>query len=145
MTGFGEMLARRANTVTLDRSRGDAWGLPIPRIDCSYSENEYRMAADMISEMKAMATAASFDIKTEKTVPGDPGLCVHEVGTARMGSSPRESVLDKWNRIWGTKNVLVVDGACYPSSGVQNPTLTMMALSLRACERAVREHRAGRL
>jgi choline dehydrogenase-like flavoprotein len=61
-----------------------------------------------------------------------PGLNVHELGTVRMGSSPRESVLDADNRCWTCPNVFVSDGACFPGGGWQNPTLTIMALSARA-------------
>jgi len=64
-----------------------------------------------------------------------PGAMVHEVGTARMGVDPETSVLDADNRCWDADNVLVVDGACWPSSGWQNPTLTMMAIAARACQR----------
>ena len=62
-----------------------------------------------------------------------PGYYIHEVGGAPMGSDQRLSVLDPRNRLWRVPNVLVVDGACWPSSAWQSPTLTMMALSRRAC------------
>ena len=50
-----------------------------------------------------------------------------------MGLKEDDSVLDKWNRLWRCKNVFVLDGACWPTSSWQSPTLTMMALSRRAC------------
>ena len=62
-----------------------------------------------------------------------PGYYIHEVGGAPMGLKEDESVLDKWNRLWRCKNVFVLDGACWPTSSWQSPTLTMMALSRRAC------------
>ena len=55
-----------------------------------------------------------------------------------MGIKEENSVLDRFNRLWRCPNVLVVDGACWPSSGGQSPTLTMMAITRRACLRAVR-------
>ena len=62
-----------------------------------------------------------------------PGYYIHEVGGAPMGLNEEQSVLDKWNRLWRCKNVFVIDGACWPTSSWQSPTLTMMALSRRAC------------
>ena len=56
-----------------------------------------------------------------------------------MGLNPRTSVLDPYNRVWDIPNVLVVDGACFPSSGPQNPTLTMMAIALRASRQLAKD------
>ena len=62
-----------------------------------------------------------------------PGYYIHEVGGAAMGSCEESSVVDSRNRLWRAPNVLVVDGACWPTSAWQSPTLTMMAISRRAC------------
>ena len=53
------------------------------------------------------------------------------------GNEKENSVLDNWNRLWECQNVLVVDGACWPTSSWQSPTLTMMAITKRACEKAI--------
>jgi choline dehydrogenase-like flavoprotein len=55
---------------------------------------------------------------------------------ARMGSSPRDSVVDPYCRVWDAPNVYVTDGACWPTSGWQNPTLTEMAITARAADHA---------
>ena len=65
--------------------------------------------------------------------PPPPGYYIHEVGGARMGNNEEESVVDKWNRLWRCKNVIVADGSCWPTSSWQSPTLTMMAICRRAC------------
>ena len=62
-----------------------------------------------------------------------------------MGDDPKKSVLNKYNQMWDCSNVFVTDGACYVSSACQNPTLTMMAITSRACDYLVRELKAGRL
>ena len=67
-----------------------------------------------------------------------PGYYVHEVGGAPMGNSDTTSVVDGWNRLWRCRNVLVVDGACWPTSSWQSPTLTMMAITRRACQGILR-------
>lgn len=74
-----------------------------------------------------------------------PGRIIHELGTARMGTDPKTSVLNKFNQSWDVKNLFVVDGACFVTSANQNPTLTMLALTMRACDRLADEYKRGNL
>ncbi len=68
-----------------------------------------------------------------------PGMSIHEMGTARMGRDPKTSVLNKWNQMHDVKNVFITDGSCMTSSACQNPSLTYMAITARACDYAVSE------
>ncbi len=145
MSAFGEMLPRRENRVTLNRDKKDAWGIPVAHIECAHSDNEREMARDMLESLKEMAVAAGFEIVRENSRPAPPGLAIHEVGTARMGDDPKTSVLNRWNQCWDVKNLFVTDGSCFVTSGCQNPTLTMMALTVRACDYLVEEYRRGNL
>jgi choline dehydrogenase-like flavoprotein len=61
------------------------------------------------------------------------------MGTARMGNDQKTSVLNKYNQMHEVKNVFITDGSCMTSGGSQNPSLTYMALTARACEYAVNE------
>ena len=74
---------------------------------------------------------------------------LREVGfrgfTARMGDDPKTSVLNKWNQAHDIKNLFVVDGSCFVSSGCVNPTMTILALSMRASEYAVEQLKRGDL
>jgi choline dehydrogenase-like flavoprotein len=145
LTGFGEMLARYENRCYLDPEVKDAWGVPVLRIDCRHSDNERAMARDMIEQAVAMMEAAGVEeIETRTELP-PPGFAIHEVGTARMGLDPRTSVLDPYLRTHDVKNLFVMDGSCYVSIGCVNPTLTMMALTARACEHLIGEARRGDL
>lgn len=67
------------------------------------------------------------------------GMGIHEMGTARMGSDPKTSVLNEWNQVWDALNVYVTDGACMTSSACVNPSLTYMALTARSVDHAVNE------
>ncbi len=67
-----------------------------------------------------------------------PGSTINEMGTARMGHDPKTSVLNKWNQSHDISNLFVTDGSCMPSSPCQNPSLTYMALTARACDYAVK-------
>jgi choline dehydrogenase-like flavoprotein len=62
-----------------------------------------------------------------------------------MGADPAESVLDPFNRCWDADNVFVTDGAAFPSGCWQNVTLTIMAVTVRACGHIADELEAGRL
>ena len=92
-----------------------------------------------------MLEAAGFrDIQTYDDL-GAPGLGIHEMGTARMGHSQKEAVLNKWNQVHGAENVFVTDGACMTSSACQNPSLTYMALTARAANYAVDQLKKNKL
>ena len=75
----------------------------------------------------------------------NPGNGIHEMGTARMGSDPKTSVLNKYNQVHAVPNVFVTDGACMTSSACQNPSLTYMAITARAANYAVEALKKGDL
>jgi choline dehydrogenase-like flavoprotein len=68
-----------------------------------------------------------------------PGNANHEMGTARMGSDAKTSVLNGCNQMHSVKNIFITDGSCMTSSSCVNPSLTYMALTARACDFAVKE------
>ncbi len=134
LTAFGTMQPREENRVTLSE-RVDHWGDPVAKVECRYGGNDLAMVEAMRRAVEEIAIEARFDIAHVTPTAGSPGMCIHEVGSARMGLDPATSVVDPWNRVWDMPNVLVVDGACFPNVAPQNPTLTMMAVALRASRR----------
>jgi len=138
-SAFGEMLPNHANVVTLDETKRDKWGLPVLKIDCATGENEHRMRKDMANDMAEMLEAAGVQDVHTYDEPCFPGMGIHEMGTARMGTSPKNSVLNKHNQVWDAPNVFVTDGSCMASTACQNPSLTYMALTARAADFAVSE------
>ena len=141
MACFGEMLPRRDNQVILDPFRRDAWGIPVLRIDCTISDIERARARDQVTALRELAEVAGVTLTHIDEAPTAPGSAVHECGTARMGSDPSNSVLDPSNQCWEAKGLYVTDAACFPSQGSQNPTLTILALTARACDHAVQTMR----
>ena len=137
MRTFGEALPRFENRVSIDPEKTDAWGIPVAHIVCRYGENEELMAADQLRSLGEMAEAAGWEVEETFGKIAPPGLSVHEMGTARMGDDPGSSVLNPHNQSWDVENLFVTDGACFVSGGFQNPTLTMMALTVRACDHIV--------
>ncbi len=139
LNGYGECLPYTDNRVTLDTSRTDKWGRPVLSVDCSFRENELKMQADMAASAREMLEAAGFTNVRSYVNTSFPGNANHEMGTARMGRDPKTSVLNAFNQMHAVNNVFITDGSCMTSNSSVNPSLTYMALTIRACEYAVRE------
>jgi choline dehydrogenase-like flavoprotein len=135
----GEMLPRFENHVTIDREVKDAWGIPVLRISCTHSDNDRAIWADGTEMMKEIFTEAGGEIMAVGRQISTPGGLIHEVGTCRMGNDQKTSVLDSYCRMHDVKNVYVFGGGPFPTTGSYHPTLTMMALTVRGCDRLVRE------
>ena len=135
--GFAEMLPRPDNRVTLHEHQTDPSGLPMLHIDCTYGENERKLAAQADKDAMSMLVAAGCkDVRPLYSQLSPPGSCVHEMGTARMGRDPGTSVLNQHNQAHDVPNLYITDGSCMTSSGCVNPSLTYMALSARAAHHA---------
>jgi choline dehydrogenase-like flavoprotein len=139
--GFGECLPYADNRVTLNRDTQDKWGRPTLTIDCEFKANEHAMQRDMASSAAEMLEAAGYKNVTSYVNTSFPGNANHEMGTARMGKDPKTSVLNAFNQMHAVKNVFITDGSCMTSNGCVNPSLTYMALSVRAVQYAVEEMR----
>jgi choline dehydrogenase-like flavoprotein len=131
--------------VTLDPHKKDKWGLPILRIAFRYHSNETAMRKDILTSAEEMLDKAGFTNIHPYNHEAPPGSAIHEMGTARMGKDPRTSVLNGNNQLHDAKNVFITDGSCMTSSAWQNPSLTYMALTARACDFAVSELKKGNL
>ena len=94
-------------------------------------------------ELLTVAEAAGFEVLAKNYDPNPPGYSIHELGTCRMGDDPKTSVLNKWNQSHDIKNLFVVDGSSFVTGGYQNPTMTILSLSMRASEYLAEQMRAG--
>jgi len=142
---WGEHLPYYENKVTLNKDKKDKWGLPTLDIDCEFKENEKAMRKDMKNSAVEMLEKAGLKNITSYDSAPAPGFCIHEMGTARMGRDPKTSVLNGNNQLHEVKNVFITDGSCMASSACQNPSITYMALTARACDFAVSELKKGNL
>ena len=143
MGAFGECLPYEDNRVSLHADKVDRFGVPLMRFDVTFRDNEIRMMNDARTEGEAMLRKAGLtNVKSEQRehVPGD---AIHEMGGARMGSDPRQSVLNKWSQAHDAANLFVTDGAQMASISCVNPSLTFMALTARAADHAVKLLKAG--
>jgi gluconate 2-dehydrogenase alpha chain len=138
----GEDLARPENRVDLDPTIRDAWGGPAGRMTWSPHRHELVASAHAGPILEAVLREAGAEWTVTSTSPpvggdvsGHPmGLAPasrHVVGTARMGSSPEDSVVDPECRLWDCENVVVCDSSVFCTSTGYGPTLTLVALAAR--------------
>ena len=137
--GFGECLPYAENRVTLNQDLRDKWGRPTLSVDCEFKENERTMQQDIANSAAEMLEAAGYKNVSPYMNTSFPGNANHEMGTARMGRDIKTSVLNAFNQMHEVPNVFITDGSAMASSACQNPSLTYMALTARACDYAVRE------
>jgi choline dehydrogenase-like flavoprotein len=141
----GEDMPQLANRVDLDPGIRDVYGFPVPRITHSAHRFEVLASAAIGPRLAALCqaapgallgaflpagTVAELTGGSASTFAG-PASTAHIMGTARMGERAETSVVDPFGRIHGVENLFVADGSVFVSSGGMNPTLTIMALSLR--------------
>lgn len=123
-----EDLPEEHNRVTLDPELKDSNGIPAPKIDYTISENTRLMMEHGIARAEQiLAVAGATNLHTSRTVLNYPG---HLLGTARMGNDPDRSVVNAWGRCHDVKNLFIVDGSIWVTSGGVNPTSTIQALAL---------------
>jgi len=168
---FGEMLPHADNRISLHATRRDGLGIPVPIISCALHDEERAAIPGQIANMVAMIEASGGKVTgwvsplgleqrgegiyrelnpiprwiVRKMLPSSfvMGAAIHESGGARMGDDPAQSVLNRFNQCWDAPNLFVTDASAFPTSGVMGTTLTIMALSLRACGRLVEQLRHG--
>lgn len=136
---FGEQLPNPNNRVTLHPNKTDKWGNPIALFNVSYGENEHVMLEEARKDAVAMLEAAGCtNINSNPVNLTVPGNRIHEMGSARMGNDPSDSVLNKWCQTHDVPNLFVTDGAFMTSAACQNPSISYMAFTARACDHAVK-------
>ena len=144
LAGFGEALARYDNFVAIDPNVVDAYGIPVLRVTMSWGENDKKMIPDMaVTAAEMMEAAGAKNIRTFTFANRVPGFGIHEMGTARMGSDPKTSVLNQFTAAHDVSNLYVMDASSFVSGGCQNPTLTIMALAVRGCDHLMEEMKKG--
>ncbi|MBT4703404.1 MAG: GMC family oxidoreductase [Rhodospirillaceae bacterium] len=123
-----EDLPEESNRVTLDPDLVDTDGIPAPKITYQISENSRKMLDHSIARATEVMHAAGAKDLVTTDILRPAGW--HLLGTARMGNDPENSVVNSWGRSHDVKNLFVVDGSIFVTSGGLNPTSTIQALSL---------------
>ncbi len=145
MGGFGEVLPRYENYMDIDPDLKDKWGVPVLRFHYKFGDNEKKMAKDMADTAREMFEAAGIEVLSVDREILTEGWSIHELGTARMGTDPKTSVLNQFQQAHEVKNLFVVDGSSHVSASCQNPTWTIMALAWRSCDYLSDQFKKGNL
>ena len=145
LTTMGESLPRFEHHVRINPDVKDEWGIASLHITQRYTDNEHAMAKDSMQVAEELCRDAGFEVLSAHAQMVPPGESIHELGTCRMGADPKKSVLNKFNQSHDVRNLFVMDGSSFVSSGSQNPTLTILALAMRASEYLAEGLRKGDL
>src|SRR5436190_17907633 len=150
--GRGEMIPNDHCYCDLDPDVVDQWGIPVLRFHWRWSDNEIKMARDMQENFRSIIEAAGgvYVTKASPDAPrpygiADGGVIIHELGTVRMGTNPKTSVLNKNCQAHDVKNLFVADAAPFVTNPDKNPTLTIMALSWRTSDYLLDQAKKGNL
>jgi choline dehydrogenase-like flavoprotein len=145
MAGRGEAIALESNYCEIDPNVVDKYGIPVLRFNVKYTDYEIKQAKHMKDTFREIMHSMGAIITWGDDGPENnygletPGKIIHEAGTARMGSDPKRSALNKYNQAHDCKNLFVVDGAAFTSQADKNITWTILALSMRASEYLIEE------
>jgi choline dehydrogenase-like flavoprotein len=124
----GEVQPRLENRIEL-ADEVDQFGLKIPRMVFSYSDNDKRLQRHAVEFMSEVLRAAGgHDL-------WDGEDTAHLMGGCRMGDDPETSVTNADGRTWEIPNLWICDGSLFATSGGVNPSLTIQALACRIGDR----------
>ncbi|MBK1879003.1 GMC family oxidoreductase [Pelagicoccus mobilis] len=146
----GEMIPNEDSFAEIDPKVKDKWGVPVVRWHWKWSDYELNMAlhaertfAEIFDAMGGKATRPLAKSGHDILRPG--GNVKHEVGGARMGFTPKDSVCNKWSQTWDVKNLFLCDASTFVSNPDKNPTLTIMALAWRCADYIIEQSAKGNL
>jgi choline dehydrogenase-like flavoprotein len=132
-----------ANSRVLLGHARDWFGEPQIRLESRISQRDREHARTLLRLVTGEVRASRDRADTARHDPTAPPWTVafgnHQMGTARMHRDPREGAVDLDCRMHGTANLFVASSAVFPSSGVTNPTVTIVALAVRLAARLRRD------
>jgi len=141
----GETIPKATNHVRLSKDQKDAWGIPQLITSVGYDDNDEKLLKDFLNQASEMLEKGGCKNIRQNDSKQSPGLDIHEMGGCRVGKDPKTSLLNKWNQFHDCPNVFVTDGASMVSTSTQNPSLTFMAITVRAANHAVEELKKNNL
>lgn len=138
----GEMIPNDDSYCEIDKDTLDEWGIPVLKFHFKFSEDEIQMAKYAREVFREIIVSAGgepqrvFGPENNWDISRG-GAIIHEVGTCRMGSDPKASVVNSNGQVWDCNNVFLTDGAPFVSNADKNPTLTIIAIGWRTSDYAV--------
>jgi choline dehydrogenase-like flavoprotein len=143
VAGAGCGLENPNHYVDIDSQVKDAWGIPAVRIHLKQELNQEGMMRDMVRRGIELIEAAGGKVTSYAASTSIPGAQIHEQGTCRMGDDPKRFVTNRWGQTHDVPNLIIADGSLHCTSGVTNPTLTILTLAMRNGTHLAEEVRKG--
>lgn len=131
-----------SNSISLDPSVKDAWGVPALRVTYADHPKDLEMYRWFAARSEELLRAAGATDAWQQPVSSQE-FGVHLLGTCRMGDDPTTSVVDRYHRTHDVRNLFLVDGSSFVTGGRGQPTMTIQALAFRAGDHIARFARAG--
>jgi len=150
-SGRGEMIPNDDSYCEIDPDTVDRWGIPVLRFHWKWSDHEIKQVKHMQDTFEALIHEMGGTLLWGKSGPEDNygiapgGRIIHELGSTRMGSDPKTSVLNSNCQAWDVKNLFVTDGGPFVSQADKNPTWTILALSMRTSDYITDQMKKGAL
>lgn len=136
VVSFGTMVPVESNYALPHETEKDEFGLPKLDLHLHYDDSVKRTIYAGQQRLLEVLDKAGYHGKIEtEEFPLVPGNSVHFGGTVRMHASPKYGMLNAWNRMHAVDNVVVADASSFTTGAEKNPTITVMALAVRAAER----------
>jgi len=148
-SGRGEQIPNEDCYCELDPAAKDKYGIPVLRFHWKWTDHEINQVKHMQETFRGLVSEMGGEVfsamPTRERGYGiaTGGSIIHELGTARMGSDPKTSVLNASCQAWDCKNLFVADGGSFVSQADKNPTWTIMALAMRTADRILELRKAG--
>ena len=140
----GTSLPLASNNVSLDPEVKDAWGLPALRVTYKDHPDDMKLIQWLTDRALEIFDAAGAVKKWARPI-GEQEFAVHLLGTCRMGTDAKTSVIDPDHRTHDVKNLFLCDGSSFVTSGRGQPTMTIQALAYRAADRITALAKRGEL
>jgi choline dehydrogenase-like flavoprotein len=150
-SGRGEMIPNENSYCDIDPSVKDRWSIPVLRFHWKWTDHEYNQVRHMQQTFRALIEAmggqafGKMPTREERYDIARGGEIIHELGGARMGSDPKSSAVNAFNRTHDVPNLFIADGAPFVSQADKNPTWTIMALSWRMSDHIMELSKQGAL
>lgn len=142
MSVICEDLPEASNRVVLDEGRTDGFGMPGVRVDYALGDNSKAMLTHGLDRGKQLMRAAGGKKIMAFGPVRETGW--HLMGTARMGTDPRRSVVRATGEAHDVAGLFVLDGSVFPTSSGVNPASTIQAVSLLICDHIIGQFAGGR-
>ncbi|KAF3023517.1 hypothetical protein E8E14_007863 [Neopestalotiopsis sp. 37M] len=139
---FGWIAPVESNSVTFSKDITDQFGMPQPTFHYEVPKEDAERTHRMMEDMCLVASKLGGFLPGAEPKFLVPGSALHISGTTRAGTSKKDSVCDRYGRVWDTKNLVVGGCNVIPTGAACNPTLTAVCFAIAGADKMIEEFRS---